>query len=360
MNLEDKIENIFRLTPAKKSGLRKLGIITARDMLYYFPFRYIEFSGLKKISELVIGEHASIMGEVVKIEAEKTWKKKMRIAQGMLKDDTGSVGVIWFNQPYLANILKPGAQIMISGKSSYRKGKLFFANPEWQILTNNSQLTTYNPQNAALLPVYSETYGVSSEWLRWQIKRLLDKFREIPEIIPEEILKKYHLPGVKTALWWAHFPKKLSDAEVAKKRFAFEEIFFIQLERQKQRKKNEKIKGVNIKPDNSLIKEFRESLPYKLTSAQEAVISQILDDFKKPHPISRLFEGDVESGKPIVAAALSLNVFNNNYQVAFMAPTEILARQHFEEFMRRLEPFRVSIGLLTSYESKKLDRKSVV
>ena len=137
MKLEDKIENIFRLTPAKKSALRKLGITTAHDMLYYFPFRYIEFAGLKKISELVIGEHASVIGEVVKIEAEKTWKKKMMIAQGALKDDTGSVSMVWFNQPYLANILKAGAKIMISGKSSYRKGKLFFANPEWQILTNN-------------------------------------------------------------------------------------------------------------------------------------------------------------------------------------------------------------------------------
>ena len=357
MKLEDKIENIFRLTPAKKSALKKLGITTARDMLYYFPFRYIEFSGLKKISELVIGEHASVIGEVVKIEAEKTWKKKMIIAQGALKDDTGLVSIVWFNQPYLANILKPGAKIMISGKAAYKKGKLFFANPEWQILTNNLQLTTDNKQPTTLLPVYSETYGVSSEWLRWQIKRLFDEIGALPEIIPEEILKKYHLPGVKRALMAAHFPKTLAEAGAAKKRFAFEEIFFIQLERQKQRKKNEEIKGVSIKPNEELIKEFKGFLPYKLTSAQEKVISQILDDFKKPHPMSRLLEGDVGSGKTIVAAAVSLSVVNNNYQVAFMAPTEILARQHFEEFIRRLEPFRVSIGLLTSSESKKFPSK---
>lgn len=326
-------------------------------MLYYFPFRYIEFAGMKNISELISGEHSSVIGEIERSVAEKTWKKKMKLAEIIVKDDTGRIKCIWFNQPYLANKIRPEMKVMISGKVLSGKNGLFFANPEWHALSENLQPATNYPQQISLLPIYSETYGVSSSWIRWQIKRLFEKITDFPEIIPEEILKKYHLPGIKRALTAAHFPKTPAESEAAKKRFAFEEIFFIQLNRQSQKKKNEEIRGVSVNPNEKLVKEFKESLSYKLTSAQERVISQILDDFKKSHPMSRLLEGDVGSGKTIVAAAVSLNVINDNYQVAFMAPTEILARQHFEEFIHRLEPFHVSIGLLTSSESKKFPSK---
>lgn len=355
LELSEKIENVLNLQPAKKTALGRLGIKTVRDFLYYFPFRYIEYAGLKKINELAIGGEASIEAEVLKAGAEKTWKKKLKIASAVLSDDTGSIKAVWFNQPYIADILKTGAKVFISGKVAERKGEKYFANPKWEKLTQ-LPITNYQlPVN--LLPVYSETYGVTSDWLRWQIKRLLDQITEFPEIIPDEILGKYHLPSAKRALNAIHFPKKISESEGARKRFSFEEIFLIQLDRQTKKKEIEKIESVKITPDQGLIKKFVEGLPYRLTSAQEKVISQILDDFEKPYPMARLLEGDVGSGKTVVAAAICLNVVSQGYQAAFMAPTEILARQHFEEFMKRLGSFKIKLGLLTSSESKKFPSK---
>src|SRR3990170_2727814 len=356
MSLDGPIENATRITPVKKRALYKLGLRTVRDMLYYFPFRYVDFACAKKITDLVAGELASVIGELTHVDAEKTWKKKMNLAEGTVRDDTGAISVVWFNQPYIARVLKPGTHIMVSGRVSIRRGEKYFANPKWEII-NNPQPSVYNMRQSTLVPVYSETYGVSSEWIRWQIKKVLNEIRDIPELIPPDILKKYHLPGIRQAIRAAHSPKNLAEAEVAKKRFSFEEIFFIQLDRQKEKKKNKENRGAAIRPDESLVREFKTSLPFSLTSAQERVLQNIFEDFEKPYPMSRLLEGDVGSGKTVIAAFAALAAVKSGYQAALMAPTEILARQHFEEFMRRLKGFRISVALLTSAESKKFPSK---
>ena len=358
INLSEKIEKVLNLQPAKIAALGRVGIKTVRDFLYYFPSRYVELGAVKPIAELISGESSSVLAEVVKIKAEKTWKTKMNIASAVLKDDTALIQAVWFNQPYLASMLKPGAMVLISGRVSERKKnkEKYFANPNWEII-GHSGTTNHKPQTTSLLPVYPETYGMSSLWVRWQIKKIFEQIKEALDIIPEEILKKYHLPSAKRALHAIHFPKKMAESERARKRFSFAEIFLIQLDRQNKKRKSREIKGVKITPDHELIKKFKESLPYRLTAAQEKVIGQILDDFKKPHPMARLLEGDVGSGKTVVAAAVCLNAVSQGYQAAFMAPTEILARQHFEEFMKRLGAFKSKIGLLTSSESRKFPSK---
>lgn len=353
MELETRLETIIRLTPQKRSGLKKLGIATCRDLLTYLPARYEKFAGLKKIRDLAIGESASIIGEIVAAKAEKTWHKKMLLAEAEIKDDTGDIRAVWFGQPYLANMLKTGARVRLSGKVRYNRKNIFFSNPVWEFL----QPATSNLQLTSLIPIYSETYGVSSLWLRVQIQKLMPQIHDWQEIIPEEILKKYHLPDFQKAVRVIHFPRTIGETEAAKKRFAFEEVFVIQLDRQLERRADKEKKAAVITPDISLAKDFAASLPFLLTNAQRRVIWQIFEDIKKPMPMARLLEGDVGSGKTLVAAAVALQAAKAGLQSAIMAPTEILTRQHFQEFMKRLEPFRVRIGLLTSSESQKFPSK---
>ncbi|MBI2637688.1 MAG: ATP-dependent DNA helicase RecG [Candidatus Sungbacteria bacterium] len=357
INIHEKIGDVLRIHPPRLAALQRIGIETVRDMLYYFPSRYIEFSGLKKTDELVAGEHASVIGVIESAGSERSWNKRMGIATALIRDEAGLIKAAWFNQPYIAGKLKPGMRVLITGKILEQKGKLYFGNPKWEAVGDGDIAKDTQSSGRHMIPVYSETYGISSSWLGEHIGNILQKTAEIPELLPKDIIEKYRLPPVKRALFAMHFPKKLPETEAARKRFSFEEIFLIQLDRHIQRKKLEAEKGIGIKPDKECIKKFKESLPYSLTGAQDRVIEQILEDFSHLHPMARLLEGDVGSGKTIVAAAASLNVTSQNYQVAFMAPTEILARQHFEEFTKRFTSFRKTIGLLTSSESRKFPSK---
>jgi len=357
IDIHERLENILRIYPPRLAALKRLGIETVRELLYYFPSRYIEFSGLKKSGELISGEHASFVGVVVSAGSERSWNKRIGIATARISDEAGMVKAVWFNQPYIASKFKPGMRVLLTGKVLERKGELYFGNPKWEAIGGEGLSEDVQTPGRHMIPVYSETYGISSDWLGGHIGNMLKKVDEIPEILPKDIIEKYHLPPVKRALIAMHFPKKLPETEAARKRFSFEEIFLIQLDRHIQRKKIEEQKGIGIKPDEEIVKKFKESLPYLLTGAQERVVGQILEDFSKPHPMARLLEGDVGSGKTIVAAVASLNVVSQKFQVAFMAPTEILARQHFEEFTKRLASFRATIGLLTSSESRKFPSK---
>jgi len=352
MQLDDRAETLLRLTPRQHSALSKLGIVTVRDLLFHFPARYEEIGGLKQISELREGEKATVIAEVVGLKAEKTWKKKLRIAEGVVRDETGLLNVVWFNQPYMANILKPKTRVRLSGRVSRKKTLLVMANPLFEPLLAGEPVAINE-----LLPIYPETYGLTSRWFRYQIQRLLQTAGPIREIIPAEILEKYHLPSRERALRAIHSPKTRGEAEASRKRFAFEEIFLIQLNRQRERKKLEEEHGRSVETNAELIKRFVSSLPFALTDAQRKAVWQILQDFKKPHPMARLLEGDVGSGKTVVAAATALNAVSASYQVAYMAPTEILARQHFEEFIKRLSPFKIRIGLLTGSEARKFPSK---
>ena len=354
MQLEQLIEPTLHLTPRQRSALTKLGIKTAEDLLFHFPSRYEEVGDQKAIGELREGEKATVIAEVVRLKAEKTWKRKLRIAEGLVRNDTGLLGVVWFNQPYIAGMLKPGMRVRLSGKVTRGKNGLVMANPLFEpVIGAESELIA----KGGLLPIYPETYGITSRWFQYQIERVLKNSGALPETLPPEILKKYHLPAFDRALRAIHSPRSSGEAEAARKRFAFEEIFLIQLNRQRVRKRHEQERAIKIETATELLQRFTGTLPFPLTNAQRKAIWQILQDFKKPHPMARLLEGDVGSGKTLVAAAVALNAVASGYQVAYMAPTEILARQHFEEFIKRLRPFKVRIGLLTGSEGRKFPSK---
>ncbi|KPJ57371.1 ATP-dependent DNA helicase RecG [Parcubacteria bacterium DG_74_2] len=356
MDLSTPVEKLSRVGPQFQKKLKKLGIKTVRSLLFHFPHRYEDFSNLVKISELKLGGTFSIRGKINQIENRKTWKKKIILTEALVSDSSGTVKVVWFNQPYLTNVLKEGDIVSLAGKVSLGENGIYLSSPAYEKISFKPITYDLKPSlthTGRLVPVYPETEGLSSKWLRMIIKPVLSKLKnKIREPIPEWIMKDYKLLPIEKALWQIHFPSSLKLAKKAKERFAFEELFLIHLFVLREKLKLTKKRAIKIPLDLNLIREFVKRLPFELTAAQKKSSWQILKDIEKERPMNRLLEGDVGSGKTIVAMIACLNVAKTGYQVALMAPTEILAKQHFESFLKFLKSFDLKIGILTSAENK--------
>ena len=348
MNLKTPAGELFLVGPTYAKRLEKLGITTVGELLYHFPFRYLDYSLTTTINRIQPGETVSIKGKISAIKNEYTLRGR-KIQRGVVVDPTGTVEAVWFNQPFLVRTLKPGLEVGLSGKVDFWSRKIALISPEYEILTKKGQIHT-----AGLVPVYHETYGVSSKWLRSRIAPLIKSFvSNIEEFLPTELLKEYGLSDLKCALEQIHFPKNEKNALIARKRFAFEELFILQLSakiRQKSWQNKKVFKKLNINQEKIL--EFVRSLPFELTNAQKRSLKEILNDLGSARPMNRLLEGDVGSGKTVVAAGAVYAVFLNGIQSCLMAPTEILAHQHFQTISQLLSPLGVKISLLTG-ETKK-------
>lgn len=351
--LNTPIQNISRFSPGAVKKLEKLKIKTVRDLLYHFPSRYDDFSNFTPISEIKPGFQSSARGTILNAKNIRIFRRNMVLTEVIIEDDAGAIKSVWFNQPYLINQFKPGRLINLSGKVVASKGRLCFSNPAYEIVGYGEQKNKKEPLHTGrLVPVYPETSGLTSRWLRFAVKPVLKFANQLPDILPNEIRKNYRLPNLIHALSQIHFPEKIENAQLARKRFAFEELFILQLlmgqERLKLRQKTAPI----IKFDETAVKKFVESLPYKLTDDQKKVSWQIIKDIERPKPMNRLLEGDVGSGKTIVAAIAAYLAALNGHQAVFMAPTEILSRQHFEKISSLLKNLKIPIGLLTSSEAR--------
>ncbi|MDD4897422.1 MAG: ATP-dependent DNA helicase RecG [Candidatus Paceibacterota bacterium] len=343
------IENIYRIGPSYKKRFKKLGIETINDLLFHFPSRYDDFSKIISISNVKSNEVCTIKGEVVKIGILKTWKKKMFITEALIKDKTGTIRAIWFSQPYLTKTLKEKDGIFLSGKVSGDK----MLNPVYEKIGEKEAFHT-----GRLTPVYPETAGVSSKWIRSLISISLSKYKDkFFEILPEEVIKENNFLTRKESITQVHFPSSEVLAKKARERFAFEELFLIQLFVLRERAKLSKEKAISLPINLNNVKPFVENLPFKLTNAQKKCSWRILKDMEKDRPMNRLLQGDVGSGKTVVGAIAALNAIKAGYQVAFMAPTEILVKQHFKEIFNLLKNFNVNIGLLTGKEDKFYSKK---
>lgn len=354
LNLETKIEEISKIGSAYQKKLKKLGIATVRNLLYYFPARYDDFSNITTINEIRGGYRACVQGRIIEIGTTKTFKKWMDITEATIEDETGAARVLWFNQPYIEKSLKEGDFVCLAGKISVGKGGLYFNNPAYEkIYTGNNDPSIDLTHTGRIVPVYPETKGLTSKWLRYIIKPLLFYFYDkMPEILPDEILKKHKFLPIKQALWQVHFPDSFEFADAAKARFSFENLFLLQIYILREKAKLMKKTAAACPMDAELMKKFTNSLPFQLTDSQKQCVYQILKDMEKSVPISRLLEGDVGSGKTVVATMAALNVVKNGGQVAFMAPTEILAKQHFKTVSDLLADFEIKIGFLTGKESR--------
>lgn len=380
MSPTDLITLHSRLTPPQKAALKKLGIETVADLLYHFPTRYGDTSETRNISSLAQGDTAVVFGKISGLKTSKGFKSKIPMADGYVEDESGRIHCVWFNQPYLAKMVTEGAMVRVEGKLSQRKkkegsdrdGELYFSNPKIEVVGKlptgvGDSLFGNDSEIHTLYPVYPESRGITSNWMYHKVSDIFKSgvLDTLVDPIPEDILKKYNLPGLKTALIWIHTPLKNEDAQTARKRFAFEEVFFIQLEKQQARKKYERNPSFLIAPDEKHMNEFIKRFPFAATEAQMHAINTILGDFKKGHAMSRLLEGDVGSGKTAVAASTTYatvttrpkNQKYGNLQVAYMCPTEILATQHFESFIQFFAYLGVNIGLITGSGCRKFPSK---
>ncbi|MFH1393127.1 MAG: ATP-dependent DNA helicase RecG [Patescibacteria group bacterium] len=344
--LEAEIQNIKYFGPAAAKKFAKLNIKTVGDLLYHFPFRYDDFSSFTPVTELQLNSQATVRGTILSAKNINIFRRHMTLTEAVIEDESGAIKSVWFNQPYLLNQFKPGRQINISGKVSLNKKRLCFSNPAYEF-TGKEPLHT-----GRLVPVYPETHGLTSRWLRLGIKPLLRFANQITDILPDELKKIYRLPNLEYALSQIHFPETLERADLAKRRFAFEELFILQLFMAMERLKLRKQAAPAIKFDEGMAKKFVASLSFNLTDDQKKSAWQIIQDIQQSRPMNRLLEGNVGSGKTIVAAMATYFAALNNYQTAFMAPTEILSRQHYEKIWPLLNKFGINVGLLTSSEAK--------
>ena len=380
MKLSDQIEEKFRLDINQKKALHKLKIFSVTDLLFHFPVRYSDISEVKNISELTPGDMATVYGKVSKLKTKKAFRSGIPMAEGEIEDLSGKIKITWFNQAYLAKMIKEGENVKLTGKVTQSKNGIYLANPEFEKLPNmpidmhDTLFKKTDIENTGFsYPIYTETRGITSKWFYHAIEKIFkEKTLDVLEdYIPEEILKKYHLPTLKTALIWIHKPKNKDDAESARKRFAFEEVFCIQLERQHDKFEYRKNKSFQIKPAQKDVGDFLKRFPFTPTNSQHKSIETILEDMGKNFPMSRLLEGDVGSGKTAVAATAAYVAVNQrpqdkngkiqnfgNLQVGYMAPTEILATQHFESFIEYFKHLPINIGLITGSGCRKFPSKT--
>lgn len=425
LSLDIPISEQFRITPIQKEALKKLGIRTIEDLLYHFPARYGDTAEARSIDSLAKGDTAVIYGKITGLKASKGFHSRITMASASVEDESGRIQCVWFNQPYIAKMTPEGALVRIEGKVSERRakkpkqqvslaniaerdgasiaqgehaltrvgdgalaaeasspevpGKLYFSNPKLEVVDKlptgvGDSLFGNSAEAHSLYPVYPESRGITSLWIYHSLQKIFKSgiLDTIEDPIPDDILEKYHLPSIKTALIWMHNPLTRDDALSARKRFSFQEIFVIQLGRQRARREYEKHPSFNIETDLTHVQEFVRRFPFVATDAQNNAVETILADMKRGQAMSRLLEGDVGSGKTAVAAATAYAVITSRpkpaenkkskvpneeiissalrrgpLQVAYMCPTEILATQQFESFVKYFSYMPIQIGLIT-------------
>jgi len=363
MKLTDQVTAVPLIGEKYKNLLLKLNIKTVGDLLYHLPFRYDDFSKVKKISDLLISETVTVYGTIENIKNIVT-KNRKRVTIAVLTDKTGKIGILWFNQFYLTKNVKKGSRVGISGTVGTSDGKLNFISPEYEIIKDDTTEPSSTIHTGRLVPVYPETKGVTSKWLRNKIRNLLLYYKDNNlEFLPSEILQEQNYLGLNKSLKYIHFPDNYENINHSLKRFGFEELFLLNLKSQ-QRKKSWKSrelaqKIVLSKSHKNILNDFINKLPFKLTNAQIRSTEQIINDITKDKPMNRLLEGDVGSGKTIVGASAILLTALNQKQAIFAAPTELLATQHYTTLSNLFERFNIRVGLLTS-SKKTADEKSQV
>lgn len=354
----------------------RLGITTIADLLYHFPARYEASGPTATVANVTPGTDVTLYGTIRKPETKKAWKSRRPMAEAWLEDASGRIKLMWFNQPYIAKTLADGMTVRAKGRIAGTDKKIYLANPEIDRSSAKPEdvhETLFTKEDAtsivedAQFAIYPESKGISSLWFLHALKRVFEAgvHEALPDPIPTDILERYNLPSLATALVWVHAPRKREDADAARKRFAFEEIFTLQLAIQHERRKAVAEKALPVRVERGELKEFIETFPFPATDAQMRAITTVLEDFEKAHPMRRLLEGDVGSGKTAVAAATSYLVATSTppgrasgtLQVAYMCPTEILAKQHFSTFVSYFKDHPIPIGLITGSECRKFPSK---
>ncbi len=344
------VQYVPRVGPMMAGKLKKLNIYTVGDLLSHYPFRYDDFSKITPIRSLHPGLTVTILGTVKTMKTVIT-KTGKRFQQAIVYDDTAKIPVYWFNQPYLLSALAPETKLYLSGTVNFWGDTLSFSSPEYEIaIEGKTPIST-----ARIVPVYPETAGVSSKWLRGKIHALLeDSSLYAFDPVPERIKDTYGLAPLSTSIREIHFPSSFEKETIARHRLAFDELFYMQLVSQFQKYQWRKsFHSRQVQLDEDSIQTYLQSLPFTVTDDQLTAIRMITTDIAKAVPMNRLLLGDVGSGKTVVGGiALFLSSLTGSAS-AIMAPTQILATQHFETLTRILSPFGIDVKLIQGGDKQK-------
>ncbi|MEE8638269.1 MAG: ATP-dependent DNA helicase RecG [Candidatus Margulisiibacteriota bacterium] len=346
VKLETPVQYLKGVGPKIAKLLRRLGVETIQDLIYFFPRDYEDRTKIKSIGALNPSDFEVIRGEVIRVDHQLT-RNRFSILKAVISDRSGSIQAVWFNQPYLVKLLRRGMKLFVTGKVEFSSFESVL-----QISVRDFEIDTgVNPK---IVPIYPLTEGIYPKKLRSIVETALrNHLSEIEEWLPENVRDKYKLCDLSESIDNLHFPEKLSRVEPSRRRLAFDDFFVFQLGLGLRRKSLKAKEGIVFDLDHEALNDFRGSLPFKLTSAQERVLTEILFDMQNPHPMNRLLQGDVGSGKTVIAAMAALIAIQNGYQVAIMAPTEILAQQHYAKLVKMFKGLNVKAELLTASTSKK-------
>lgn len=334
MNLLDPIETLKGVGPKTAEVLKKSGIKTVKDFLYNFPRNYENYQKPTKISEIQPG-NVVIKGKIDSITTRRTKRRNFTVTEGIIRDSSDAIRVVWFNQPYRAKQFE-------NGKEYYFTGTFDIKNGRYQLTSPTATLATDIDKNSAFKPIYVSHANLKSQDFCRLTEKSREKFVDIPNLIPGST--NY---ARQNAIFNIHFPRNEKDVESARKYLAYEELYELILAAKLNKIENQKLKSEKIPFDAEKIKTIISKLPFKLTNAQRLASWEIFQDLEKDIPMNRLLQGDVGAGKTMVAILAAYETAINKKQTAVLAPTAILAMQHYENFKKQLEPFGIKIELLT-------------
>ncbi|MHB8618124.1 MAG: ATP-dependent DNA helicase RecG [Chloroflexota bacterium] len=349
-DLDLPIERMSGIGASMLPRFHKLCLRTARDLLHLFPSRHMDRASFTPIADIQPGDHETVMGTIWEVHNDPT-RRGMARTTLMLADQSGSTSAVWFNQPYLRQTLKPQAEVVLSGKVELFQGRPRFSSPDWELVTENDLLHT-----GRIVPVYRLTEGLKPKFMRTLMKRAVDSFAPVlPDFLPEATRRRANLMALPQAIAEYHFPPSWEALRQAERRLAFDELLLIQLTALRRRRTwREAQPGVRVTLDGAWLDETMSRLPFHLTGAQRKALDALIEDMASGYPMNRLLEGDVGSGKTVVAALAMYACAHGGYQSLLMAPTEILANQHHDSITRLFDQLNGTrfeapprVGLLT-------------
>ncbi|MEI7498736.1 MAG: ATP-dependent DNA helicase RecG, partial [Candidatus Falkowbacteria bacterium] len=351
ITLRTAISELSRVGQTTAKRLFKLDIFTVEDLLWHLPFRYDEFGAVVPIGQVQAGQNACVVGRVELIQNKRSPRRRLNITEALISDDSGQIRVVWFNQPFVIKNLPVGSRVSLAGKVESDWGGELLHSPAYELLSATG--TPIHTQG--IIPHYHTTLDITQRQLRYLIKQVLPLAAKLEDWLPMELVNAYGLLPLAESLTEIHFPKNQARLARARHRLAFNELLFLQLQAQQSRSLVSHHKAVPIAFDERSTKALVTNLPFQLTDGQRKSAWQIITDLAKTKPMTRLLEGDVGSGKTVVAALAMHTVVKNGYQAALMVPTEILAQQHFTSLQKSLVGSGVRLALVTSS-----DRRSIV
>ena len=348
-SLQDiSIQFVKGVGPARKKLFAQLGIANVEDLLYFFPRRYEDRRNLTPIAQLKVGDWQTVSGKILSKQSRRSWYTKKHVSQMGLEDGSGRISCVWFNRPYLEQYLKPGKRVVCYGKVGVYKDQLQMVSPEYEILEDDDESLSLK----RIVPIYPLTRGVTQRYLRRTTRACLEKFsQQLTDELPVALRNKHHIANIRRSIANIHFPESFDEQEEALRRISFEEFYFFQVSVILRRLSITQKQGVAHAISDAQVLRYINSFPFGLTDAQKKVINEIRADMEKSSPMLRLLQGDVGSGKTLVALFGCIMAFENKHQACVMAPTEILARQHYENILKMTAsgPFKdMKTALLTS------------